>query len=86
MANCEIRIAYSRGKHGFTAYSHESTLSPWHGRQRSGWHAVSAETLAEARAILTERICGDWHAVGLPVPPFVDCGRVSHARGINGTF
>lgn len=77
--NVEIYIAHSRGKHGFTCYSHERYPSERYGVTHAAPHIVSDETLDTAMHELRSRIAYDWkHA---SVPPIVDCGKVAAVTG-----
>lgn len=86
MSEYTIRIAHSKGKHGFTCYSHETIVSKWHGIQKSGLHIASAETLDEARAEIDARIRHDWFAIGKGIPPIVECGKVSQFNGLHSNY
>ena len=80
MADCQIRLAHSRGKWGFTVYSYETYPSARYGSTRAGFHVTSDETLADAMERARSKIRHDWqHAPELP--PVVDCGRVADAWG-----
>lgn len=84
MTQVEIYIAHSRGKHGFTCYSHERYPSERYGVTRAAWHIVSNETLEAAMAELHSRILYDWkHAA---VPPIIDCGKVAAIVGHSHTY
>lgn len=85
MADCQIRLAHSRGKWGFTVYSFESYESARYGSTRAGFHVTSDETLAAAMARARDKIRHDWQGIG-ELPPVVDCGRVADAWGKSHRF
>lgn len=85
MADCQIRLAHSRGAWGFTVYSYETYPSERYGATRAGFHTTSDETLPEAMARAVAKIRDDWRGLGA-VPPISDCGRVADAWGKSHRF
>jgi len=79
----QIFVAHSRAKTGFTVYSYEAhpCANPAAEPIKAGWHKLERDSLEEALADLFDRIRHDWRSLGLPVPPVVDCGRVTAVAG-----
>lgn len=81
-----IRIAHSRQRSQFTAFSCEFTPTERYGIQRSGHRIAFGDTLQEAQEEVLRKARHAWTSLGLPVPPISVVGRVSDAMGRAGHF